>query len=295
MSAPTMRTTMLLTEHLGYPPISLIDDIINAVNEIMYKCTQAMEKYLLERSTVDRKDYTEELRVGIAKLETLWENSVDRSFDKLELYVLRNVLHVPKELIESGSFRLKHQEELILQDTSHTNALLREIEVKREIFADAVAKSIALRRQIKEAKKLQRQLAKLAKFVQKALALKDSNDTELVSIFNSLKPMDQSLQLLFAQMRSLYLESEETCSRERIQNVIADHESIQGDYQSRASYLSSRSQEILNSIAPEQKPDSDEEIIRPLKTSTTAGQAPEPAQEPNIDHPDLSAMAQTLV
>lgn len=79
MSAPTMRTTLLLTEHLGYPPISLIDDIINAVNELMYKCTQAMEKYLLERHVLNGKDYQEEIKVGIAKLETLWENSVDRS------------------------------------------------------------------------------------------------------------------------------------------------------------------------------------------------------------------------
>ena len=31
------RTTAILTEHLEFAPLTLIDDVINAVNEIMYK------------------------------------------------------------------------------------------------------------------------------------------------------------------------------------------------------------------------------------------------------------------
>ena len=34
---------------MGSHPLALIDDVINAVNDIMYKCTQAMETYLNER------------------------------------------------------------------------------------------------------------------------------------------------------------------------------------------------------------------------------------------------------
>ena len=48
MSAPSLRSTALLTELLGFPPISLVDDIINNVNEVMYKCTAAMGEVSVE-------------------------------------------------------------------------------------------------------------------------------------------------------------------------------------------------------------------------------------------------------
>ena len=116
MSAPTMRSTSILTEHLGYPPISLVDDIINAVNEIMYKCTAAMEKYLLSKSRIGENDYGEEIKSGVAKLESLLENSVDKNFDKLELYVLRNVLRIPEEYLDANVFRLENQKDLVIVD-----------------------------------------------------------------------------------------------------------------------------------------------------------------------------------
>ena len=74
MSAPDARTTELLTEHLGFPPIALIDDIINAVNGIMYKCTTAVEDYLLSHQPKEM-DLTTEIEHGTAKLETLLENT----------------------------------------------------------------------------------------------------------------------------------------------------------------------------------------------------------------------------
>nr|5T51_A Chain A, KLLA0F02343p [Kluyveromyces lactis NRRL Y-1140] len=118
MTTPTMQSTSLLTEHLGYPPISLVDDIINAVNEIMYKCTNAMEKYLMQRNIIGKKDFSDEIKIGTAKLESLLENSVDKNFDKLELYVLRNILSIPSDLLEENRFRLLHHEKLVLTDSA---------------------------------------------------------------------------------------------------------------------------------------------------------------------------------
>ena len=38
-----------------------------------------------------------EIEEGTLKLETLMENAVDRNFDRLEIWCLRNVLCLPKE------------------------------------------------------------------------------------------------------------------------------------------------------------------------------------------------------
>lgn len=42
------------------------------------------------------------------QLETLLEATVDKAFDKFEIYVLRNILTVPEDLL--GWIRLKHYE-----------------------------------------------------------------------------------------------------------------------------------------------------------------------------------------
>ena len=49
-----------------------------------------------------------EIENGVHQLETLLQATVDRNFDKLEIYVLRNVLSVPSDLV--AWVRLKHYE-----------------------------------------------------------------------------------------------------------------------------------------------------------------------------------------
>jgi kinetochore protein Mis12/MTW1 len=114
MSLQYVKSIGVLTEHFGYMPIALIDDIINAVNDILYKCTAAMEDFLSRRygpqsNRKSRITISEnEIEVGTAKLETLLESVVDRCFDKFELYVLRNLLTIPDNLISEGWIRLSH-------------------------------------------------------------------------------------------------------------------------------------------------------------------------------------------
>lgn len=100
----------ILTEHLGYAPISLIDDVINAVNDILYKCTAAMESFLTSRYGEDERIAENEIEHGTAQLEMVLESVVDKSFDKFELYVLRNLLTIPVDLISGGWIRLKHHQ-----------------------------------------------------------------------------------------------------------------------------------------------------------------------------------------
>lgn len=129
---------------------SLIDEIINAVNTIIYRAIDAIETGLFsipprnlgfvglpsdatKSSAIGRaipppagvdggngqkaKDYSEEeaeaakkeeIDNGVHALETLLEATVDKTFDKFEIYTLRNILTVPDDL--APFMRLAHYE-----------------------------------------------------------------------------------------------------------------------------------------------------------------------------------------
>ena len=109
---------------------SLIDDIINSINNLIYQAISSLESGLLstpaERlgfahanngSTIPDTDedgnvvYPEaqlEIENGLHQLETLLEATVDKAFDKFEIFVLRNIFRVPEDLM--GWIRLKHYE-----------------------------------------------------------------------------------------------------------------------------------------------------------------------------------------
>lgn len=134
--AANPSTDELLTEHFRYTPLSLIDDIINAVNTIIYRAIEAIETGLLNlppaqlgftapitslnlaQNAKARKKAEEELKDrmqaeienGCHQLETLLVDSADKTFDKFEVYVLRAILTVEEGLGEW--IRLSHYEVL---------------------------------------------------------------------------------------------------------------------------------------------------------------------------------------
>jgi kinetochore protein Mis12/MTW1 len=102
---------------------SLIDDIINSVNNFIYQGVGSLETGLLstppERlgfkarsteadGTSEFPEAKQEIEEGLQKLETLLSATLDKNFDKFEIYVLRNILSVPADLAEW--VRLKHYE-----------------------------------------------------------------------------------------------------------------------------------------------------------------------------------------
>jgi kinetochore protein Mis12/MTW1 len=118
--ASSSACTALLTEHLRCTPLTIIDDIINTTNELLYHSVAAVETYLLtsapsslgfapppgtirdtnsDGTELYSDAETEELEKGVHSLETLLESAVDRSFDRFEIYVLRNILTVPEDLV----------------------------------------------------------------------------------------------------------------------------------------------------------------------------------------------------
>ncbi|KAH6681812.1 Mis12 protein-domain-containing protein [Halenospora varia] len=131
MSNPASSDVKLLTEHLTYRPIALIDDIVNSINVLAFRATEAVEKGLLQANPSDigfrappssspsssseaerelREKAQHEIENGVHQLETLLEAKIDKNFDKLELFSLRNMLSVPPEVRDW--VRLSHHEGL---------------------------------------------------------------------------------------------------------------------------------------------------------------------------------------
>lgn len=101
---------------------TLIDQIINMINELINRAVDAVEAGLLEtppsrlgfaaKATAEHTipdtdgegnplfpEARKEIEEGVHQLETLLEATVDKNFDKLEIYLLRNVLTVPEDLV----------------------------------------------------------------------------------------------------------------------------------------------------------------------------------------------------
>ena len=87
----------LLTEHLGFPPVTLLDDIINTVNVLSDRALVSIEDLLLglpaahigfraAGDTGTAEDAARhEIENGTHQLETLLTASIDRNFDKLDM------------------------------------------------------------------------------------------------------------------------------------------------------------------------------------------------------------------
>ncbi|KAI0887200.1 Mis12 protein-domain-containing protein [Annulohypoxylon maeteangense] len=136
--------TELLTEHFGYPPVSLIDDIINSINILAERALNSVEQGLLnappatlgfkppkatrgnggdaQKQAIDPAEAAKnEVESGTHQLETLLCASIDRNFDKFEIYVLRNILCVrPFDVMHW--MRLSHYDGLDLSSITSTNS-----------------------------------------------------------------------------------------------------------------------------------------------------------------------------
>ncbi|KAI1457239.1 Mis12 protein-domain-containing protein [Annulohypoxylon moriforme] len=136
--------TELLTEHFGYPPVSLIDDIINSINILAERALNSVEQGLLnappatlgfkppkasrsnggdaQKQAIDPAEAAKnEIESGTHQLETLLCASIDRNFDKFEIYVLRNILCV-RPLDVMHWMRLSHYDGLDFSAATSTDS-----------------------------------------------------------------------------------------------------------------------------------------------------------------------------
>ncbi|KAL2141954.1 hypothetical protein VTI28DRAFT_1789 [Corynascus sepedonium] len=129
--------TELLTEHFGYPPVSLLDEIINSVNFLAERALHSIEQGLLnappaslgfrppsssrqqhadeqqqqEEAALARQRHRDEVESGTHQLETLLWASIDKNFDRFEIYVMRNILCLRQ--VEMDWLRLGHYDGLV--------------------------------------------------------------------------------------------------------------------------------------------------------------------------------------
>lgn len=143
MAATNHTTTALLTEHFRYTPLTLLDDIINTVNELVFRAVNAIEEgfggttaeqlgFRLDNAVAKalpneqaRGEALAELKQneidnGIVKLESLLNATVDKDFDKFEIYTLRNILAVGHDEEDLANWvRLDHYRGVDVADAEH--------------------------------------------------------------------------------------------------------------------------------------------------------------------------------
>lgn len=226
MNSGDYRATALLTEHLGFAPLTLIDEVINDVNQIMYNCTDALERFLIKRRATQIQKLREngdttlhpqndaifpldEIKLGAAELETLLVSHVDKNFDKFELYTLRNIFTIPMDLVEGGWIRLKHHEEMEispsddLDDTNRNNDQIKPL-VENINFELQLRKILLLQK--RKATKLLQMLNQYKECVDKII-LTNSNTKLLSDVAKTLKqhlqPLNENVYYILTQVDDL--------------------------------------------------------------------------------------------
>ena len=104
MPVPEHYKNEFLTGHFGYTPLALVDDYVNHFNEPVGQIMDAIEDFfvaiLAEQGLDIDSDgkFQNQIRQGIHRLQTLLEHLIDKNVDKMEIYLLRNILTIPDEL-----------------------------------------------------------------------------------------------------------------------------------------------------------------------------------------------------
>ncbi|TGZ85555.1 Mis12-domain-containing protein [Ascodesmis nigricans] len=220
MAAPNPASTALVTEHFGWTPLSFVDDVINAVNELLYGALESVETFLLSqppgalgfvtppgvfRETDGNgevqlsKAEEDEIMKGLHRLETLFESAVDKAFDGFELYVLRNIFNVhPPDLV--GWVRLAHHREadfsrdsLGTSDTT-TNLPAQGATIRLRELRQRLLYSYHLNKSLRDAKEANEQ--KLQQLRKQVKALQQASDvtTQSTTIYSVLAGSNSTRQ-----------------------------------------------------------------------------------------------------
>ncbi|CAG8530541.1 1803_t:CDS:2 [Acaulospora morrowiae] len=130
----------ILIEHFEFSPISVIDDVIDSVNELMYQALIGLERFVEKKSKSE-----EEIEQGMHQVETLLETLIDHNFDMFELYVMRNIFAIP----ENVKIVLPHQEGMdYTLDQSKEDQIDKELELMRKKVLAAKAMNYRLENEL---------------------------------------------------------------------------------------------------------------------------------------------------
>lgn len=304
MNSTDYRATAILTEHLGYPPLTLIDNVINAVNKILARCIEGLENYLKEREVdlqekvrakqnsdndvvtggskkseagqdIDLETFSREIETGTAKLESLLDNQIDKNFDKFELYAFRNIFTIPKELIEEGWIKLKHHEDIDFGELTHVDSEKLDEEITTLIHH--INLELKLRRILKL------QLIKADKIIDTLKSFKqiltttifdqfESNDEiadEVKTAFKSLQPISDNLHFILSQVDDLTSQVVLLNNKFLHDELLSDLASIKFAPSFRDKYIHAKSFKLLESVGILDK-NNLSTVLKPLNESSAS-------------------------
>ncbi|KAJ3225247.1 hypothetical protein HDU81_008057 [Chytriomyces hyalinus] len=92
------RARYILAQVFGFDASDLMDDIINAVFVIVYQALEAFEEVIVDGVDGD-SDLAEE---GVIASVTLLENAVDKTLDKVEIYLMNNIFMIPDNNVDTS-------------------------------------------------------------------------------------------------------------------------------------------------------------------------------------------------
>jgi hypothetical protein len=83
----------------GFHPVSFVDDVVNAVNDYAYDGVDYLEgKLRADRIVARNVQLQNEAAEGSNLVLAQFQQSLDVNFDKLELYLLQNILKIPNDI-----------------------------------------------------------------------------------------------------------------------------------------------------------------------------------------------------
>lgn len=230
MSLKDYKILNLLTEHLETSPILLIDDIIIAANEAMQEAISALQmalesdrKMQLE-NLIGSKDTSPEqekaleneskvisssaIEEGVFRMDKACQQQLDRNFDKFELYTIRNILTVPRHLLEGGYIHLKHHDYLDVVEQAQTSSkehdkrlqtLVKNINLELHLLK-------ILKLQVAKAKEIVLSLTQYKRCMDDLVLMhgnKDLNPNASKALRDTLEPMNESIYYLLTQAGEL--------------------------------------------------------------------------------------------
>ncbi len=306
MSTSNQMATALLTEHFRYTPLvshhpfsseanandtnqTLLDDIINTVNELAFRAVNAIEDGLNAASAevlgfrptsgsalseqAQREAFQDakqnEIDNGIVQLETLLNATVDKDFDKFEIYTLRNILSVGHDEEDlAGWIRLEHYKSLDLSIAADAPTP-EQVQLQRRKLQE----TIKLHNMLKaEEARNQVVLAKLHSLVN-ATGKDQGSEASIFAFLSSLQqsaksatqhPHDQNVQYALTQLPALrdllskLNDSVQTIPQRR--QATADNNSVDAK---RALYIDSQSRRAVEKKGID--------LVDPTSTGATAG------------------------
>ncbi|EGD82599.1 hypothetical protein PTSG_03253 [Salpingoeca rosetta] len=97
-----LPTYELEAQFFGFLPTTVIDLVINAVNDYVLLSADSLKTFLLESSSSPFREEPDHVWKAVTAVVNFVQDAVDKYFDKFELYCFRNVFKIPEALPVPG-------------------------------------------------------------------------------------------------------------------------------------------------------------------------------------------------